>query len=115
MKSIQRIAAAVAFLVMVAAAQHAHAQVVGGWSRVSARDAGVVAAARFAVEEHGRTEPATLKKIVSARQQVVAGMNYEVTLLVKRGKRSIKAVAIVWHKADGGYELTSWKWIGAKR
>ncbi|MDB5035125.1 MAG: cysteine proteinase inhibitor 5-like [Chlorobi bacterium] len=114
MKSIQRITAMVALLVMMAAARPVHAQVAGGWSNAPVRDPGVVAAARFAVEEHGRQEPVTLKKIVRARQQVVAGTNYEVTLLVKRGKGSRKAVAVVWHKTDDTYNLTSWKWAGGK-
>jgi hypothetical protein len=115
MKSIQRIAAAVAVLVMVAAAQHVHAQVAGGWSNVPVTDPNVVKAARFAVEEQGRQESVTLKKIVRARQQVVAGMNYEVTLLVKRGRGSRRGVAVVWHKIDGTYELTSWEWAGRKK
>jgi hypothetical protein len=114
MKSTQRIAAFVSVLVMVAAARHAHAQVVGGWSNVSVRDSNVVSAARFAVTEHGRQEPVTLKKIVRARRQVVAGMSYEVTLLVRRGKRTRIATAVVWRKVDGSYELTSWRESNAK-
>jgi hypothetical protein len=116
MKSIQRIAAAVAVLMMVIAAQHVHAQVAGGWSNVSTSDAGVVAAARFAVEEEGRRGPITLKKIIHARQQVVAGMNYEITLLIKHGRGSSRVVAVVWHKTDGSYALTSWTaWKGKKK
>ncbi|MEO5928937.1 MAG: cystatin domain-containing protein [Candidatus Kapaibacterium sp.] len=115
MKSIQRIAAAVAVLVMIIAAQRLHAQVAGGWSSVSTSDAGIVAATRFALEEVGQWRaPVKLKKIIHARQQVVAGMNYEVTLLVKQGKGSRKAVAVVWHKTDGSYALTSWTWTGKK-
>jgi hypothetical protein len=110
MKPTQRIAAFVAVLVMVAAARHAHAQVAGGWSNVSVRDSNVVSAARFAVTEYSRQERVTLKKIVRARRQVVAGMNYEVTLLVRRGKKVRRVVAVVWRKVDGGYELTSWSW-----
>ena len=93
MNSTQSIAVAVAALLMVAAAQHAPAQVAGGWSKVSVQDANVMAAARFAVEEESRQEPVVLKKVVRARQQVVAGMNYDVTLLVKRGRKSCKAMA----------------------
>jgi Aspartic acid proteinase inhibitor len=114
MKSIQRIAAAMAVLLIVVAAQHAGAQVTGGWSKVSARDPGVVAAARFAVEERGRQQRVKLKKIVRARKQIVAGTNYEITLLVKRGRASQRAVVVVWHKTDGTYEMTSWKWTGRK-
>jgi hypothetical protein len=109
MKSVQRTAAALAALIMIVATSGAHAQVVGGWSAASVKDAEVVAAAHFAIEEHGKSEPVTLKKLVRARQQVVAGMNYRITMLVKRGKRTRKVTAVVWKKTDNTYQLTSWK------
>lgn len=112
MKSIQRMAMVAAILCVAVGTQVMQAQVVGGWAKASVRDPGVVAAARFAVRQRGAQERITLRKIVRARRQVVAGTNYEATLLVKHGRRSRRAVAVVWQKTDGTYELTSWKWVG---
>ncbi len=112
MKSFQRSAAVVAVLMILAGVHGLHAQVVGGWSKVSVKNKEVVAAARFAAKEWAMQEIVKFKKIISARQQVVAGMNYELTLLMKHEKRTQKAVAVVWKKTDGTYQLVSWKWDG---
>lgn len=112
MNSTRRIALVVAALMIVAGASGLHAQVAGGWSNVSVKNKQVVAAARFAAKEWAMQEIVKFKKIISARQQVVAGMNYELTLLMKHEKRTQKAVAVVWKKTDGTYQLVSWKWDG---
>ncbi len=112
MKPSQRLVLVLAVLAFLAGAQGLHAQVAGGWSNVSVKNKQVVAAARFAAKEWAMQEIVKFKKIISARQQVVAGMNYELTLLMKHEKRTQKAVAVVWKKTDGTYQLVSWKWDG---
>lgn len=112
MKSSQRIALVVAVLMVAAGARHLQAQVTGGWSKVSVKNKEVVAAARFAAKEWAMQEIVKFKRIISARRQVVAGMNYELTLLMKHEKRAQKAVAVVWKKTDGTYQLVSWEWDG---
>lgn len=111
MKVPQRIAMVVAVLLVMTGITQLHAQVTGGWANVSTKNKQVVAAARFAVGEYARQEIIKFKKIIRARRQVVAGMNYELTLLVKHEKRTQRAVAVVWQKIDGTYALTSWNWI----
>ena len=55
-----------------------------------------------------------LVKIIAAREQVVAGMNYHLKLLVKANHKDRQADVVVWWQAwrqPEPYELTSWKWI----
>ena len=56
----------------------------------------------------------TLVKIITAREQVVAGVNYHLRLLVKTNHKDRQADVIVWWQAwrePDPYQLTSWKWI----
>lgn len=73
---------------------------VGGWSAVPVDDAGVVDAASFAVvETYGKDYSVSSYKIVSAEQQVVAGLNYKLridTTLSSNGCKSEDFV--VWNK-----------------
>jgi hypothetical protein len=93
----------------------------GGSSKVSVTDKGVTAAAVFAIRAQSKTiqnpkaqQQATLElvKIIGAEQQVVAGMNYRLTLSVKENG-SLKTVeAVVWWqpwRKPKAYQLTSWK------
>lgn len=79
----------------------------GGWSEVpqAAMSDEVKAAARFAVarlpKPHGK-----LKAIVGAEQQVVAGTNYRMLLVLSDGKRWRVQV---WKKLDGTMQLTHYK------
>ncbi len=100
----------IAALLVALGAGELHAQVAGGWSNVSVKEKDVVAAAKFAVSEYAQQEIIKFKKLLKARRQVVAGMNYELTLLMKHDKHTQKAVAVVWKKTDGTYQLTSWNW-----
>jgi len=87
------------------------AAVPGGFSDVSVDDARVKAAANFAVTERAKTEPMlTLDKITKASRQVVAGMNYDLTLQVKVGTETKTAKVRVWAKLDQTHELTSWEY-----
>ena len=99
-------------------------RLVGGYSDTSVTNAEVIAAAEFAVTaqtaEMRKGDPAaslTLVKILTASQQVVAGMNYRMDLKVKAGGVERAAEAIVWWQAwnrQTPYRLTSWTWKPAK-
>ena len=84
----------------------------GGWSSVSVDDRRVAAVAKHAVSVQAAEakEKLTLLAIQEARRQVVAGMNYRLTLRVDRNGKEQFASAMVWVKLDGTYELTEWKW-----
>ena len=91
----------------------------GGWADVSITDEWVSKAAEFAVkgeqEEMRKTDAqktATLKfvKIISAKQQVVAGMNYELKLEVDVDGKTKTAKTVVWRQLSGEFKLTSWNW-----
>ncbi len=91
----------------------------GGWASVEVTNAEVVAAAHFAVQEQEKTlrgsnSKLSLIAIVSAEQQVVAGMNYRLKLKVKRDGKELTAEATVWWQAwnkEAPYKLTSWIWL----
>jgi hypothetical protein len=85
----------------------------GGWSAAQSRDDQVVRAAHFALAEKVRQTQSPLKllAIKHVRQQVVAGMNYSMNLLVlSEGQRRL-VIAVVWAKPDGSMELTRWHWV----
>jgi hypothetical protein len=85
----------------------------GGWSAAGLQDEPVVRAARFALQEQARQSQVGFKllAIKHARQQVVAGMNYSMNLMVQSdGKRRL-VIAVVWTKPDGSMELTRWHWV----
>ncbi|MDB6137025.1 MAG: proteinase inhibitor cystatin [Verrucomicrobiaceae bacterium] len=77
-------------------------------------------AAAFAVAAEARAlqpndaHPAlTLVKIVAAEQQVVAGMNFKLTLTVTQDGKEKTAVATVWWQSwrkPDPYRLTGWEW-----
>lgn len=87
---------------------------------VSSRE--VAAAAAFAVEaqaqalrQAGGGQPVSLDlvRILAAEQQVVAGMNYYLTLRVKHNGQEKTADAVVWWQSwrePDPYQLTSWTW-----
>ena len=86
--------------------------ILGGFSPVAPTDADALAAAKFAVAKHDAK--LTFQAIEKAEQQVVAGMNYRMTVRVLDAGKARQATAVVWHKlGNAGYELTSWKWLDA--
>lgn len=99
------------------------AAVPGGWSKASVGDPAVVAAATFAVaarqaedERGGHTAKLALEEIVAAEQQVVAGMNYRLTLRVKVGDDVRRAEATVWSRPwledeRERNQLTAWRYL----
>jgi len=85
----------------------------GGWSSVGTQNDQVVLSAKFAVQEQARQTHSELKllSIKHARQQVVAGSNFSMNLMVQsEGKRRL-VIAVVWVKPDGSMELTHWHWV----
>lgn len=88
-------------LVLLAAATPAH--VTGGWTAIphAAKNADVRGAAQFAVTHLRR--PARLSRIIAARQQIVAGINYRIRLRTGDGRA---CDVVVWQKLDRGRELT---------
>ena len=80
----------------------------------------VTQAAAFAVEAERQAlkaagQPAQLEllSVLSAEQQVVAGVNYRLSLKVKRNGQEQLADAVVWWQAwrqPDPYRLTSWAW-----
>ncbi len=86
--------------------------ILGGFSPVAPTDADALAAAKFAVAKHDAK--LTFQAIEKAEQQVVAGMNYRMTLRVLDAGKARQATAVVWHKlGNAGHELTSWNWLDA--
>jgi hypothetical protein len=95
---------------------------VGGYSKASVTEKEVMDAADFAVRaqqkamQDSQGEKAVkleLGKILEAEQQVVAGMNYRLKLLVKMNGKEKHAEAVVWWQAwrkPDPYQLTLWKW-----
>ena len=85
----------------------------GGWVSVSSRDEQVITAARYALLEQSRQSQSDIKLLAvkHARQQVVAGSNFSMNLMVlSEGKKRL-AIAVVWSKPDGSMELTRWHWV----
>jgi hypothetical protein len=85
----------------------------GGWTSVAAQNDQIVLSAKFAVQEQARQSRSELKllSIKHARQQIVAGSNYSMNLMVQsEGKRHL-VIAVVWLKPNGSMELTRWHWV----
>ncbi len=105
---------------MVFAASTGRAQeVAGGWSEVPSDDKDIAAVAQFAVAAQVKALEAegkkgcvmALVKVLSAKQQVVAGMNYRLALKVAADGAEKEAEVVVWKQLSGEYKLTSWAWL----
>ncbi len=86
--------------------------IAGGWSTVKTDDARVKAAADNAVTLQAKASGETLKLVAveAASSQVVAGLNYRLTLRVTRNDKAATAAVVVWAKLDGSYQVTDWTW-----
>jgi hypothetical protein len=91
---------------------------VGGYSEASVTNTEVVAAAQFAVNAQAlsvqRGPAISVVEILSAQQQVVAGMNYRLRMKVKVDGKDRDVEAVVWWQAwrkPDPYQLTSWAWV----
>ncbi len=87
-------------------------QPVGSYVSVPTTDTGVQDAATFAVDYHAATagQNLTLKSIEAAEQQVVAGMNYKLTLSIGEDGEDKTADVAVYRNAEGEMILNSWVW-----
>jgi hypothetical protein len=76
----------------------------------------VVAAAKYAVKGQAKHEADTLELVAirSSEQQVVAGMNYRMLLVVKKGTTKQTASATGYRDLKSHFSLTAWKWITHK-
>ncbi len=86
---------------------------VGAYQPAASAKPEVKAAAAFAVQEQSKQEktPIALQSIVKAHQQVVAGMNYRLTLSLIKDSEPQIADAVVFRGLDSHYELKSWQWM----
>jgi hypothetical protein len=92
--------------------QVANAAMPGGYREVEVNK-DIEAAAAFAVGEQGKEmkEKLVLKSVDKAAQQVVAGMNYALTLKLTAAGKPREANVVVFRALDGTYKLTSWAWV----
>jgi hypothetical protein len=115
--------AGIVFVTISLCAVRAQQPIVGGYSEAAVTEKAVTDAADFAIgaqqkamqdSKGDKAIKLELVKITKAQQQVVAGMNYRLKLLVKVNGREQQAEAVVWWQAwrkPDPYQLTSWKWI----
>lgn len=86
----------------------------GGWSKVELNDAEVIKAAEEAVKAKSiESEKLQLMFVKSAEQQIVAGVNYRLTLRLTRNGRQQDADVLIWWQAwrsPDPYRLLSWHW-----
>jgi hypothetical protein len=82
------------------------------WALADAFSPDVQEAARFAVQTFAVQNKARVlyKDVTQARQQVVAGLQFELDLQVTLEGAKRHAKVIVWRQPDGVYELQSWAW-----
>ncbi|MEO6742812.1 MAG: exo-alpha-sialidase [Chthoniobacteraceae bacterium] len=85
------------------------AQIPGGFGGLSMKDPDALAAAKFAVTAHD--PQLTFQAIEKVERQVVAGLNFRLTISVTESGKARSADAVVWKKLDGTHQLTSWKWL----
>jgi aspartic proteinase inhibitor len=71
-------------------------------------------AADFAVREEAKRQGVDLKlvNISKAQKQIVAGINFGLTLEVNRGGSRRVANVVVFRDLKSRYQLTSWDWLG---
>ncbi len=87
--------------------------VVGAWTLADAFSPEVQEAARFAVQTFAVQNKARVlyKDVTQARQQVVAGLNFDLHIQVTLDGASRNASAKVWRQPDGAYRLQAWAWL----
>jgi hypothetical protein len=107
-----------AFGVIFSFANVASAQIkTGGYKKVAVSDAGVVAAANFAVTAQGEKQEATIEvaSIEKAERQIVAGTNYKLCLEVNIADgNSDEPItqfinAVIFQSLKKEYSLKSWE------
>jgi hypothetical protein len=87
-------------------------QIVGGYGDISATSKDAKSAAAFAITKQAAKsgKKLTLVKITKAEQQVVAGINYRVCMMVREGRRKAYSVtAVVYQNLKNRRSLSNWK------
>lgn len=87
--------------------------VAGAWALADAFSPDVQEAARFAVQTYAVQNKARVlyKDVTQARQQVVAGLNFDLYIQVTLDGTLRNASAKVWRQPDGVYHLQAWAWL----
>ena len=87
--------------------------VAGAWALADAFSPDVQEAARFAVQTFAVQNKARVLYIdvTQAREQVVAGLNFDLHIQVKLDGARRNASAKVWRQPDGAYRLQGWAWL----
>ena len=95
------------------AVDSARPSVSGAWGAIDAFSPDVQEAARFAVQTFAvqNKQRVLLKDVTQARQQVVAGLNFELQLAVTLDGTPRSAQALVFRQLNGVYSLHSWVWL----
>ena len=85
----------------------------GAWSQADPYAPEVQEAARFAVQTFAVQNKARVlfKEVILARQQVVAGTQFELRLEVTLDGTTRTSQAVVWRQLDGTYKLQAWDWL----
>ncbi|WP_300555220.1 cystatin domain-containing protein [Limnohabitans sp. Rim8] len=93
-------------------AMPANQALAGAWVPADSFSPAVQEAARFAVQTFAVQNKARVlyKDVTQARQKVVAGLNFELLILVTWEATPRTAQAKVWRQLDGTYRLQSWDW-----
>lgn len=88
----------------------------GGFGAVTQITPEIQSAADFAVRTQAKAEALklTLVKITQVESQVVAGMNYRLTLELTSSGQPRTAKAVVYRTLEGQHQLTSWEWLTQK-
>ena len=83
------------------------------WAEADPFGPAVQEAARFAVQTFAVQNKARVlyKDVTQARQQLGAGLQFELDLQVTLEGAKRHAKAIVWRQPDGVYALQSWAWL----
>ena len=89
------------------------APVAGAWAQADVFSPEVQEAARFAVQAFAVQNKSRVlyKDVTQVRQQVVAGLNFELLLQVTRDGANRSVRATVWRQLDGSYRLQAWAWL----
>lgn len=81
----------------------------GAYAIAELTDADVQTCANYAVDSRQPKGSVKLVKILSAEQQVVAGMNYKLKLAIMENGTAKTVSVVVWSKLDGTKEVTRWE------
>ena len=85
----------------------------GAWGPIDNFSPEAQEAARFAVQTYAVQNKARVlfKEVGLARQQVVAGIQFELNLEVTVEGTARNSKAVVWRQLDGTYKLQAWDWL----